>query len=243
MKCFRVNFWRKERKVNFVASVKVILSLGVSFPPFGKGESALKIRISGIFWEFGLTSLFLYDIIYFTIFRVLKRRCKMNKNSKAKLLNKKGCLNPRPQQVKDEIFEKYDFFDPRDLIQVKYEMIRKVKKEEWTVERASKSFGFSRPSFYDAQRAFESGGIPGFIPKKRGPKNPHKLTDAVIKYLEECIEQDHKLKPTELLSLLEERFDLVVDVRSIQRVLAKVKKNKKGRKHDRQGLKPTPGLY
>ena len=230
MKCFRVNFWRKGRKVNFVASVKVILSLVVSFPPFGKGENALKIRNSGILWEFSLTNLFLHDIIYLTLFHALKRRCKMNKNSKAKLLNKKGCLNPRPQQVKDEIFEKYDFFDPRDLIQVKYEMIRKVKKEEWTVKRASKNFGFSRPSFYDAQRAFESEGIPGLIPKKRGPKNPHKLIDAVIKYLEECIEQDHKLKPTELLSLLEERFDLVVDVRSIQRVLAKVKKKQQRKK-------------
>jgi len=154
----------------------------------------------------------------------------MNKNSKAKLLKKKGCLNPRHQQVKDEIFEKYDFFDPRDLIQVKYEMIRKVKKEEWTVERASKNFGFSRPSFYDAQRAFESGGIPGLIPKKRGPRNPHKLTDAVIKYLEECLEQDHKLKSIELLSLLEERFDLALDLRSIQRVLAKVKKKQQRKK-------------
>lgn len=230
MKCFRVNFWRKERKVNFVVSVRVILSLAVSFPPLGKGKNALEIRYEGIFWEFGLTNLFLHDIIYLTIFRVLIRRCKMNKNSKAKLLNKKGCLNPRPQQVKDEVFGKYDFFDPCDLIQVKYEMIRKVKKEEWTVERASKNFGFSRPSFYDAQRAFESGGIPGLIPKKRGPKNPHKLTDAVIKYLEECIEQDHKLKPTELLSLLEERFDLVVDVRSIQRTLAKVKKKQQRKK-------------
>jgi transposase len=223
MKCFRVNFWRKECKVNFVVDVRIILSLSVRFLPCGKRKKALKIKFDGIFGEFHLTNLFLYDIIYLTALHGLKRRCKMSKNSKAKLLNKKGCLNPKPQQVKDEIFEKYDFFDPRDLIQVKYEMIRKVKKEEWTVERASKIFGFSRPSFYDAQRAFESGGIPGLIPKKRGPRYPHKLTEDVIIYLEECIEQDHKLKPTELLSLLEERFDLVVDVRSIQRALAKVK--------------------
>jgi transposase len=192
------------------------------------------MKFDGIFREFLLTNLFLYDIIYLTKIHGLKRRCKMSKNSKAKLLNKKGCLNTKPQQVKDEIFEKYDFFDPRDLIQVKYEMIRKVKKEEWTVERASKIFGFSRPSFYDAQRAFESGGIPGLIPKKRGPKHPHKLNEDVIIYLEECIEQDHKLKPTELLSLLEERFDLVVDVRSIQRALAKVKVKKKQQKQQRK---------
>lgn len=224
MKCFRVNFWRKECKVNFVVIVNIILSLLVRLLPCVRKERALNIKINGTFGKFRLTNPFLCDIINLTKLHGLTRRCKMNENSKAKLLNKKGCLNPKPQQVKDEIFEKYDFFDPRDLIQVKYEMIRKVKKEEWTVERASKIFGFSRPSFYDAQRAFESGGIPGLIPKKRGPKHPHKLTDAVIKYLEECIEQDHKLKPTELLSLLEERFDLVVDVRSIQRALAKVKK-------------------
>ena len=213
--------------MNFVANVNVILSLPVSFSPFGEGESALKAKNNEASGEFGLTNLFSHDIIYLTILCALKRRCKMNKNSKAKLLKKKGCLNPKHQQVKDEIFGKYDFFDPRDLIQVKYEMIRKVRKEEWTVERASKNFGFSRPSFYDAQRAFESGGIPGLIPKKRGPRNPHKLTDAVIKYLAECIEQDHKLKPTKILSLLEERFHLVVDVRSIQRVLAKVKKKQR----------------
>lgn len=167
----------------------------------------------------------------------------MSKNSKAKSLYQKGCLNPKPQQVKDEIFEKYDFFDPCDLIQVKYEMIRKVKKEEWTVQRASKIFGFSRPSFYDAQRAFESGGIPGLIPKKRGPRHPHKLTDDVIMFLEECIEQDHKLKPTELLSLLETRFDLRVDIRSIRRALAKVKVKvkvkKKQQKQQRQQRKKT----
>jgi transposase len=213
--------------VNFVAIVRIILSLLVRLLACGKREKVLYMKADGIFGEFRLTNLFLYDIIYLTAFHDLKRRCKMSKNSKAKLLNKKGCLNPRPQQVKDEIFEKYDFFDPRDLIQVKYEMIRKVKKEEWTVERASKIFGFSRPSFYDAQRAFESEGIPGLIPKKRGPRHPHKLTDDVIIYLEECIEQDHKLKPTEILSLLEERFGLVVDVRSIQRALAKVKVKKK----------------
>lgn len=257
MKVFRFNFYRKECKVNFVVIVRLILSVPVWLLFEQEINMDCITRIYGVFGyfvEFYLTNLFLHDIIYLTKFHGLNRRCKMSKNSKAKLLNQKGCLNPKPQQVKDEIFEKYDFFDPCDLIQVKYEMIRKVKKEEWTVERASKIFGFSRPSFYDAQRAFESGGIPGLIPKKRGPKHPHKLTEDVIIYLEECIEQDHKLKPTELLSLVEERFDLLVDVRTIQRTLAKVKvkknnknnkgnKGNKGRKHDRQGLKPTSILY
>jgi transposase len=234
MKGFRVNFFRKECKANFVIYVRVILSISVWFLSEQEKKLAYIIRIYNVFGEFFLTNPFSHDIIYITKCPDLNRRCKMSKSSKAKLLNQKGCLNPKPQQVKDEIFEKYDFFDPCDLIQVKYEMIRKVKKEEWTVQRASKIFGFSRPSFYDAQRAFESGGIPGLIPKKRGPRHPHKLTDDVIMFLEECIEHDHKLKPTELLSLLETRFNLRVDIRSIQRSLAKVKVKKKQQKQQRQ---------
>lgn len=234
MKGFRVNFCRKECKVNFVVIVMAILSVPFWFL-FGRdNKKAYIARNNDVFGGFHLTNLSLCDIIYITDLHGLKRRCKMSKTSKAKLLNQKGCLNPKPQQVKDEIFEKYDFFDPCDLIQVKYEMIRKVKKEEWTVERAAKIFGFSRPSFYDAQRALESGGIPGLIPKKRGPRNPYKLTEDVIMYLGECIEQDHKLKPTELVSMLEERFQLRVDIRSIQRALAKVKLKKKQQRQQRK---------
>jgi len=37
------------------------------------------------------------------------------------------CLNPRPEQVTDPEFLASDFFDARDAVQVKYEMVRKVK--------------------------------------------------------------------------------------------------------------------
>ena len=37
------------------------------------------------------------------------------------------CLNPHPEQVADPEFGASDFFDARDAVQVKYEMVRKVK--------------------------------------------------------------------------------------------------------------------
>ncbi len=37
------------------------------------------------------------------------------------------CLNPHPEQVTDPEFRSSDFFDARDAVQVKYEMVRKVK--------------------------------------------------------------------------------------------------------------------
>jgi hypothetical protein len=37
------------------------------------------------------------------------------------------CLNPHPEQVTDAEFLASDFFDARDAVQVKYEMVRKVR--------------------------------------------------------------------------------------------------------------------
>jgi hypothetical protein len=37
------------------------------------------------------------------------------------------CLNPHPEQVTDAEFLGSDFFDARDAVQVKYEMVRKVR--------------------------------------------------------------------------------------------------------------------
>ena len=62
-----------------------------------------------------------------------------------------------------------EFFDPRDLVQVKYEMLRRAREEGVAVSRAAEAFGFSRVAFYQIQRAFESEGLAGLLPRRRGP--------------------------------------------------------------------------
>ena len=39
------------------------------------------------------------------------------------------CLNPHPEQVTDAEFLASEFFDARDAVQVKYEMVRKVRAD------------------------------------------------------------------------------------------------------------------
>ncbi len=39
------------------------------------------------------------------------------------------CLNPRPESVRDPAFLASEFFDARDVVQVKYEMVRRVEAE------------------------------------------------------------------------------------------------------------------
>lgn len=49
-----------------------------------------------------------------------------HKRSKASVLAEEGTLNPAPEKVSDPKFQEDGFFDPRDIVQVKYEMLRRV---------------------------------------------------------------------------------------------------------------------
>jgi hypothetical protein len=60
------------------------------------------------------------------------------------------CLNPHPEQVTDAEFLASDFFDARDAVQVKYEMVRKVRACGAPVTEAATAFGYSRPAYYAA---------------------------------------------------------------------------------------------
>ena len=44
-------------------------------------------------------------------------------------------------------------FDPADLLQVKYEMVRQVEVEGVPVSAAARAFGFARQSAYNARAA------------------------------------------------------------------------------------------
>jgi hypothetical protein len=66
------------------------------------------------------------------------------------------CLNPHPEQVTDPEFLASDFFDTRDAVQVKYEMVRKVQAGGAPVTEAAAAFGYSRPAYY-AAAAFPLG--------------------------------------------------------------------------------------
>jgi hypothetical protein len=74
---------------------------------------------------------------------------------------KQGVLHPHPESVTAALFQDSSFFDPSDLIQVKYEMLRRVEAEQIPVSRAAHEAGLSRPSFYQAQAAIQQIGLAG----------------------------------------------------------------------------------
>jgi transposase len=140
-------------------------------------------------------------------------------------LRRHHALNPRPHAVTDPAFTTGNpFFDCDDLVQVKYEMLRRVRQEQLSVSRAAATFGFSRFSFYAAQAVFHQAGLPGLVPKRPGPRRAHKLSDEVVDVLARSHAADRSLTATKLASLVQERFGVSVHPRSVERALARRKR-------------------
>jgi len=146
---------------------------------------------------------------------------KRAKDPKLEALRRERSLNPRPEAVVDEAFASSEFLDPRDLVQVKYEMVRRVRVDGETVVRSAASFGFSRPSFYDAAAALDAGGLPALVPARPGPRRAHKLTEEVVVFLQAALEDDPSLRSADLAASVERRFGVSVHPRSIERALAR----------------------
>src|SRR5438128_11239257 len=146
---------------------------------------------------------------------------------KLETLRQQGTLNLRPRDVSDELFQASEFFDARDVVQVKYEMLRRVEKEGRPITEAAAAFGFSRPSFYQAQVAFEQGGIAGLVPHKRGPKQAHKLTSKIMDFLQQIRQEDPSSDSAELVGRVKKRFGVVVHSRTIERGLARHQKKRR----------------
>jgi len=150
------------------------------------------------------------------------------KTPRRRALEQQGLLNPNADLVQDERFRKDDFFDPDDLVQVRYEMLRSVREGTHTAVAAATAFGVSRATFYQTHGAFDREGIVGLIPRKRGPRGAHKLTDDILDFLEEALQRDPGLNSVDLAALIGKRFKLSVHPRSIERALERRKK-KRGR--------------
>jgi len=85
---------------------------------------------------------------------------KQSDDDKPERLKQYGAFNPHPEKVTEESFlgSMLDFFDPRDLIQVKYEMLRAVDKEGRSVKEASEALDFPGRHFIRPRHILNRGG-------------------------------------------------------------------------------------
>jgi len=146
---------------------------------------------------------------------------------KTAALRQHGSLNPNPDKVSDPLFATADFFDARDLVQVKYEMVRRVRVDGQPVSHSASAFGLSRPSFYQAQTALEGGGLAALVPRKPGPRRSHKLDTEVMEFIRQLRSEDASVRPAQLADRVRERFGRTVHPRSVERALARQEKKRR----------------
>lgn len=147
---------------------------------------------------------------------------------KVEALREERSLNPRPEAVRDERFAEGEFMDPRDLVQVKYEMVRRVRVDGERVAGAARTFGLSRPTFYAAARALEEGGLGALAGARPGPRRAHKLGSEVLAFCRERLAADPELRAADLVEVIRERFGVRVHPRSVERALARAARPKSG---------------
>lgn len=138
-------------------------------------------------------------------------------------LRRAGALHPHPERVHDQAFLQDPFFDPRDRVQVRYEMVRRHQVEGRPVTEVAATFSVSRQAFYETAAAFEAGGLPGLLPKRPGPKRAHKCTEEILDFAE------HWSGPSEdpdVTAAIARRFHLTIHPRSVERALARRKKKR-----------------
>ena len=148
---------------------------------------------------------------------------------KVTALRESRCLNPHPEQVTDEAFLAEEFFDARDAVQVKYEMVRRVSVDGAPVTATAAAFGYSRPSYYLAAAALAESGLDGLVPAKPGPRSGHKLTEQILTWAEQQLVGDPALKPAGLAEPIAGAFGVRVHPRSIERALARRREHSKSR--------------
>jgi transposase len=142
-------------------------------------------------------------------------------------LKRTGTLNPHPADVSDALFRENPFFDRKDFLQVRYEMLRRHRVEGISIVDVASAFAVSRPTFYQAQAAFEGAGLTGLVPKQRGPRGGHKLSGEVIEHVRNLKISSPGLTTIECLKAIKEKFGITVHRRSLERALKGKKKLRK----------------
>ena len=146
------------------------------------------------------------------------------RDPKSEALAQDGVLNPNPEAVRDALFAANPFFDAKDLVQVRYEMVRRHQVDGVAISEAAATFGVTRPTYYKAQSALQTAGLAGLLPRRRGPRGGHKISAEVVAFVTDLKAASPELTTSQCLDAIEARFGVKVHRRSLERALARKKK-------------------
>ena len=206
------------RKANFAASVKEKTShmdatIWLLLANYSNMNGSCMLRIC---WT-GIQSCGIIRCTYYADSMPVRGR---SKPPKLEALREEGTLNPTPDEVHDPKFQENEFFDPHDIVQVKYEMLRRVSVENASVSATTEEYGVSRPTYYQTKDSFDKGGVAGLVPQKRGPRGPHKLRGQALAFVQQQLVAGEPVRARELAKAVRQKFGLNIHPRTIERAVA-----------------------
>jgi len=140
---------------------------------------------------------------------------------KSDFLLARGLLNPRPERVKSPLFETLPFFDPLDLPQVRYEMLRAGRVGSSSVAESCRLFGFSREYFYRLERSFRERGYVALLGAPMGRRPLLALNQEIVNFIVYRKLEERKLSGEALRQEIQQLFKVECSRRTVERVLEK----------------------
>lgn len=141
-------------------------------------------------------------------------------DKKPDYLRKSGTLNPHPERVADPLFSNSTFFDPRDLLQVRYEMIRAHTRPR-TLKEVASQFGMSIATCARLKRKYREGGLQALIPGRRGPQGPHKITPDIVEFAANYQRIHSSTSIRELTDIVNDHFKVDLHFSGLHRAMSK----------------------
>jgi hypothetical protein len=144
-----------------------------------------------------------------------------SEDPKVTALREARCLNPHPEQVTDPAFLAREFFDARDAVQVKYEMVRRVTADGAPVTATAAAFGHSRPACDQAAAALAAAGGDGLAPARPGPRGGPKLTGEILTRAGQQLAAAPAPRPAQLVTPIAGTFGVRVHPRPVEKAPAR----------------------
>lgn len=151
-------------------------------------------------------------------------------DTKKDFLQKEGLINPKPERVNYELFESNVFFDPLDLPQVRYEMIRTARVDSISVAKACRFFGFSREYFYKLERSFMDRGFVALLGSPKGRRPLIGLNNEILNFIIHRKIDNPKLSGEDLRQEILYLYKIDCSRRTVERIIEKSGVGKKGQK-------------
>ena len=155
-----------------------------------------------------------------------RRRPPAPEDPKVAALRAAGALHPRPEAVQDEAFARQEFFDRRDRVQVKYEMLRRHRVDGTAGDRGGDRVRGQPPGLLCRRDGLHGGRAARACSRARaGRKRAHKCTDDILDFVEQQRAETPGRSAAAMADAVREHFGVAVHPRSLARALVRRKKN------------------